>query len=94
MGQGFSKGSENSVDWIRPIAVIAQSVNRLAMLYIFSEVSVYLWLLSWFVTKNFVPVKNVGLVYGVSYLFYIMKSFVPLCCYLCMFLLLFIISVG
>ena len=42
-----------------------------------------------FVTKNFLLVKKVGLVCGMSYLFYTMKSFVPLC-YLFMVLFLFI----
>ena len=43
-----------------------------------------------FVTKSFLLVKKVGLVCGMSYLFYIMKSFVPLCCYLFMVIFLFI----
>ena len=94
MGQGFSRGSGGRVDWTRHIAVIAEKLNSLAMLYMFSGVSLYLCLLSCFVTKNFVLVKKVGFIYGMSYLFCVLKIFVPLCCWLCMLLFLFIISVG
>ena len=40
--------------------------------------------------KNFLLVKKVGLVCGMSYLFYIMKSFVPLCYYMFIFIFIFI----
>ena len=57
------------------VAVVAHGYGRLAILLIFSAVSFYLWLLSSFAIKNCVPVKKVGLVYEVSYLFYVIKSF-------------------
>ena len=47
-----------------------------------------------FVTKKFPFGEEVGLFCGMSYLFYIMKSLVPLCYYLYMVLLLFVIFVG
>ena len=81
MGQSFSKGGGMGWIWTWAIAVIAQSFNRWARIWIFFRVSVYLWLLS-LLSKNFLLVKKVGWVCGMSYLFYIMKSFVPLCYYL------------
>ena len=57
--------------------------------YIFKDISLLVVVKLSLVTKNFLLVKKVGLVCGMSYLFYIMKSFVPLCYCLLLFIFLF-----
>ena len=62
-------------------------------LNIFPGISVLVVVKLNFVTKNFLMVKKDGFICGLSYLFYIMKSFIPLC-YLFMVLFLFVIFVS
>ena len=62
-------------------------------LNLFLAISLLLVVKLSFVRKNFLLVKKVGLVCGMSYLFYIMKSFVPLCYYMFIFIFIFVIFV-
>ena len=64
------------------------------ILNIFSGISLLVVVKLSFVTKKFPFGEEVGLFCGMSYLFYIMKSLVPLCYYLYMVLLLFVIFVS
>ena len=90
MGQSFSKGGGIWQIRTRGVVMIARSFNCWAIISIFFRVSVYLWLFSQFRDQNFLLVKKVGLVCIMSYLFYIIKSFVPLRYYLFLVLLLFL----
>ena len=64
MRQSFCKGEGIGWVWTWAIAVVAWSVNHLAIIGIFFQLSVYLWLLSHFCYKNVPVVKKVGLLCG------------------------------
>ena len=89
-GTEFFKGWWNRVDLNSGYCGDSSKLEPVGHnLNIFPGISVLVVVKLNFVTKNFILVKKVGLVCGLSYLFYIMKSFVPLC-YLFMVLFLFI----
>ena len=63
-------------------------------LNIFLGISLFVVVKLSFVTKKFPSGEEVGLFCGMSSMFYILKSFVPLCYYLYMVLPLFVVFVS
>ena len=94
MRQGFSESVGDRVDWTRLIWVIGRKFGWLVVLDMFSGVPYYLWLLICLLPKKCCGEESFLVLCMGRLSYFFLKSFVSLCCWLCILLFLFIISVG